>query len=175
MTLLDGDALRGYLGELGDELKRRGIRADLFVVGGAAMALAYNTRRATRDIHAVFEPKATVYEAARRVATRHPDDLGEGWLNDSVKGFMLGADPDATVAFQHPGVTVRVASPRYLFAMKVAAARVEQDDDDVAALYRLSGFTSAEEAFDFLGATYPKLRLLPKAQYLVEAIAAAES
>lgn len=51
---------------------------------------------------------------------------------------MLGEDPDATVAFQHPGLNVRVASPRYLFSMKVAASRVEQDDDDIAILFGLA-------------------------------------
>lgn len=30
------------------------------------MALAYNTRRATRDLDGVFEPKRVVYEAVRR-------------------------------------------------------------------------------------------------------------
>lgn len=101
------------------------------------MALAYNTRRATRDLDGVFEPKRVVYEAVRRIATRHPD-LPDDWLNDGVKGLMLGEDPDATVVFQHPGLNVRVASPRYLFSMKVAASRVEQDDDDIAILFGLA-------------------------------------
>ena len=39
---------------LGDRLKRRGIVADLFVVGGAAMALAYDAVRVTRDVDALF-------------------------------------------------------------------------------------------------------------------------
>ncbi len=40
----------------------------MYVVGGAAIALAFDERRATRDIDAVFEPKAAVYEAADVVA-----------------------------------------------------------------------------------------------------------
>jgi hypothetical protein len=35
---------------LGDRLVRRGVVADLFVVGGAAMALAYDADRVTRDL-----------------------------------------------------------------------------------------------------------------------------
>lgn len=67
---------------LGEELTRRGIRGQVFVVGGAAMALCYSTRRVTRDIDAVFEPKASMYEAANKIATELglPDD----WLNDAV-------------------------------------------------------------------------------------------
>src|SRR5687767_13862070 len=76
---------------LGEELASRDLRADLYVVGGAAMALAYDERRATRDVDAVFAPKAEVYAAAARVAERL--DLPEGWLNDAVKGFLLGPDP----------------------------------------------------------------------------------
>ena len=30
---------------LGDELTREGVRGQIFIVGGAAMALAYSTRR----------------------------------------------------------------------------------------------------------------------------------
>lgn len=55
------------------------------------MTFAYDTRRSTRDLDAVFEPKQTVYAAARRVADNH--GLPEDWLNDAVKGFLHGEDP----------------------------------------------------------------------------------
>lgn len=168
MTMLGRDDILQYLRELGDELVARGIRGDVFVVGGAPMALAYNTRRATRDIDAVFEPKALVYEAASRVASRHPKELDANWLNDAVRSFLLGQDPAATVVFDHPGLRVRVASPRYLFAMKVAASRVTRDTDDIAALYELSGFTSVDDALAHVANTYPHLDLSPRVQYLLE-------
>lgn len=171
--LLANEEIRQYLTELGDELGSQGVRGEMFVVGGDAMALAYNTRRSTRDIDGVFEPKETIYEAAARVGARH-DDLEETWLNDGVKGFLLGDDPAATVAFDHRGLRVRVASPRYLFAMKIAAARVERDADDIAALYHLSGFTSVEDALEYVQRTYPHLVLLPKVQYLLEELDAAQ-
>lgn len=169
--LLDRDDFKALLTELGDDLHGQGVRGELFLVGGGAMAMAYNTRRATRDLDGVFEPKQLVYAAARRVAVRHPG-LPEDWLNDGVKGFLLGEDPAATVVFQHPGLNVRVASPRYLFSMKVAASRVELDRDDIAVLFRLSGFTTVEEALDYVERTYPHLPLAPRTQYLLEAIVA---
>lgn len=43
----------------------------MYVVGEAAIALAFDERRATRDIDAVFEPKATVYEVAAEMAAEH--------------------------------------------------------------------------------------------------------
>jgi hypothetical protein len=47
---------------LGDRLMRRGVVADLFVVGGAAMALAYDANRVTRDVDATFVPHGVVLE-----------------------------------------------------------------------------------------------------------------
>jgi len=52
---------------LGDRLVRRGVVADLFVVGGAAMALAYDAQRVTRDVDATFVPHGVVLEEARNV------------------------------------------------------------------------------------------------------------
>jgi hypothetical protein len=46
--MLSKDDIRQLLNELADELEARGIHGDLFLVGGAAMALAYSARRATR-------------------------------------------------------------------------------------------------------------------------------
>jgi hypothetical protein len=164
--MLSKDDIARLLNELADELEARGIHGDLFLVGGAAMALAYSARRATRDLDAVFEPKQVIYEVARRVGNRHglPDD----WLNDGVKGFLPGSDPGATVLFDRPGLAVRIASPRYLFAMKMLAARVERDADDIEVLYRLSGFRTVEEALDHVQLLYPHQPVPPKAQYLLQ-------
>jgi hypothetical protein len=143
--MLNQELIEKYLQNLGEVLAGRGVRGEMFVVGGAAMALAYNVRRATKDIDAVFEPKSEIYQAAAEIAA-NSSFLNEGWLNDAVKGMLLGADPNATVKFDHPGLRVSVASPRYLFAMKVAASRVARDADDIEVLYRLSGFTTLDEA-----------------------------
>lgn len=163
--MLGRDQIIELLEELGRELEEVGARGELFLVGGAAMALAYNTRRATRDLDGVFEPKAIVYAAAARVAERH--GLPADWLNDGVNGFLHGDDPNATVLFDSPGLRVRVASPRYLFVMKAAAARIERDSDDLRELYRLSGFASVGEALDHIDLVHP-FPLQPKVQYLLE-------
>jgi hypothetical protein len=53
-------------------------------------------RRTTADADGVFEPKAVIYEAARRVAKRH-EKLPADWLNDGVKGLLPGgADRPST-------------------------------------------------------------------------------
>jgi len=165
MRLLDRDDIIQLLTELGAALADQGEHADVFLVGGAAMALAYSTRRATRDLDAVFEPKQVVYAVAAHIAQVH--DLPEDWLNDAVKGFLPGIDPNATTLFESPGISVRVASPRYLFAMKAAAARMERDAEDLQFLYRLCGFRTVTEALDCVTDHYPPHLLTPKTEFLL--------
>ncbi len=94
------------------------------------MALVYETRRMTFDVDAVFEPKQAVYDAARLVAAGHPG-ISADWLNGAVKGFLPGPDPNARTAIDAPGVVVSAASPEYLLALKVQAARIDRDEDDI--------------------------------------------
>jgi Nucleotidyltransferase of unknown function (DUF6036) len=63
-VLLGRDELERAFTALGERLARRGIVADVFIVGGAAMALAYDAERVTRDVDAVFVPDGIVHEEA---------------------------------------------------------------------------------------------------------------
>ena len=76
---------------LGERLARRGVVADVFVVGGAAMALAYDAARVTRDVDAVFMPHGIVLEEARKVA----EDLGlpRWWLNEQASVYITSSRP----------------------------------------------------------------------------------
>ena len=138
---------------LGAELTGAGIHGQVFIVGGAAMALAYSDRRVTKDIDAVFEPKATIYAAAETVAERLglPDD----WLNDGVKGFLPGVDRDARPLPEIRGIEVTTASPRYLLAMKLLAMRFGEDDDDIRVLLAQTGIETADEALALMARMYP--------------------
>ena len=131
---MDRAEILAALRRLASALAARGVAGDLFVVGGSAIAVAYDGRRATRDIDAVFAPKREIYESAAQVAFELglPDD----WLNDAVKGFLPTSvarpgtpDPDAVPVFDEPGLRVMAASPRYLLAMKLMASRREDEDD----------------------------------------------
>jgi Nucleotidyltransferase of unknown function (DUF6036) len=64
------DDITVLLDDLNGELRRRGARADLFLVGGAAIAVAYDSGRSTRDLDAVFLPTQVVRQAAQSVAER---------------------------------------------------------------------------------------------------------
>jgi hypothetical protein len=151
---------------LGDELTGRGVRGQIFIVGGAAMALAYSTRRVTKDIDAVFEPKSAIYTAAAKVA----EDLGlpEDWLNDAVKGFMPGNDEHPRPVPDIRGVEVTTASPRYLLAMKLMAMRFGEDDEDIEILLQECDLHSAQEAIDVLKHIYPLQEPSPKTRFFLE-------
>lgn len=160
--------IRALLDDLSQELAAREARADLFLVGGAAIAVAYDEARATRDLDAVFLPTDVVREAAAAVAERR--GLAVDWLNDAVKGFLPGPDPDARRFYESDSLNVDVASARYLLAMKLFAARVENDADDIAFLYRQLGFTTVEEGLDLVENVYHGQQLQPKVQFLLAEI-----
>ena len=83
---LDIKHLHDLFQEHSENLQARGLQAQLFVVGGAAMALAYDQQRITRDVDAIFEPAPEVRDIAESIADRH--GLEPDWLNDAAKGFM---------------------------------------------------------------------------------------
>jgi Nucleotidyltransferase of unknown function (DUF6036) len=151
---------------LGDELSARGVRGQIFIVGGAAMALAYSTRRVTKDIDAVFEPKSSIYEAAAKVA----ENLGlpEDWLNDAAKGFMPGHDGEARLLPDIQGIEITTASPRYLLAMKLMAMRFGEDDEDIELLIRECDLHTADEALELLERMYPTRKPQPKTRFFLE-------
>jgi hypothetical protein len=169
--LLDADRIRSLLAELGRRLDARGLEARVFLVGGAAMALAFSRDRVTRDLDAVFEPKLEIYAEAARMAEEH--GLPDGWLNDGVKGLLPDRVPPAAGAtFSSPGIHVGVASAAYLFAMKAQAARQETDGSDLRHLAGVLGIADLEQALGLVEQFYGPGRLLPKTRLLLEDILA---
>src|SRR5438876_550587 len=51
---LSADDIRRALDELSRELEREGQRAEMMVVGGAAIVLLFGTRQTTKDVDAYF-------------------------------------------------------------------------------------------------------------------------
>lgn len=164
--LLDRSEITRLLFSLSERLNRLGLLAELYVVGGAAIALAYDVRRTTCDIDAVFEPKSIIYKAAAEIAKEY--GLEVDWLNDAVKGFLPA---NANLIFEAPGIRVLTASPEYLLAMKVAAARVGRDSDDIKFLAAFLGIRDAAGVLKVVEQVWGgNGRLLPKARFLVEEI-----
>lgn len=153
------------LEELGHRLEQRGIHGEMLVVGGTAMALAFNARRQTKDIDAVFEPKALIYTVAAAMARER--SLPEDWLNDAVKGFIAASPAKGRAVLDVPGLTVRVPETEYLLAMKAFAARPE-DLQDVRLLLAELGNVSLEGVLTMLERYYPRDRIPAKTLFFLE-------
>lgn len=148
-----------------DQLSLRGVRAELFVVGGAAMAIAYDARRSTLTLTQCLRPPM-LCEVAKKVGA----DLGlePDWLNDGVKAFIPSEDPDRISVFEGSALSVAAASPHFLLAMKLLASRIGRDQDDIRFLYELCGFSTLQEGLDLLERCYPQHLILPRVQFLLQ-------
>lgn len=136
---------------LDEELATTNTRAELYLVGGAVMCLALDARDATRDVDAWFQPVAIVRQAAARVAERAA--VPHDWLNDAVKGY-LSTRGDYVPFLERPHLTVFVAVPEYLLALKCMAMRLGaefQDESDVRFLLRLLDLHTADDALEVVG------------------------
>lgn len=159
--LLGRAELEQALTALGERLVRRGVVADLFIVGGAAMALAYDAVRVTRDVDALFVPHGVVLEEARVVAEQL--ELPPWWLNEQASVYISGEpDPGKRQVFDHPGLRVMAASPEHVFAMKALAART-RDIDDLRHLATMVGITSSDEAVECCARFFPGEEVRPRA------------
>ncbi len=162
--LLDRAGIEDAFRRLGERLARRGVVADLYVFGGAAMALAYDSRRATRDVDALFKPHGIVHEEALAVAAEL--GLPRWWLNEQASSYVAPrGDPAASRVFDHPGLRVFAASPEHLLAMKAFAAR-PRDAEDIRQLAHVLDLHSTDAVLASVREVFPgeeppeRLRLL---------------
>jgi len=155
---LDARRMRSLLAEVHERLKVRDVKASIYLVGGAAMALEYGRDGLTPDIDAVVSHQA-VFEEARVVAAHH--GLPTSWLNSNASGWV---PPRPGWARRRPtelGLTVHVAPPEHVLAMKLVAAR-RKDRPDIRLLIQRCGMVdaTAEEFADLLEQVYPGEGLL---------------
>ena len=56
--MLSRERILDLFAQLDGELRRSDVRGDVFIVGGAAMAVAYDARPATRDVDGIWHRRA---------------------------------------------------------------------------------------------------------------------
>lgn len=152
---------------LNDELAREGIKGEVGIVGGAAMALAFNARESTRDVDAVFEPSSKLRAAAIRIAAAHA--LPADWLNDAAKGYMPADTEPRRILLDLPNLAVWVPPPGYLLAMKAIAARLDTHDaQDLRTLIGHLGLRRAEEVLQVVEGYYPRNQIPARTQFFLE-------
>ena len=153
---------------LDEELRHEGVNGELYLVGGAAMCLAFGARESTRDVDAYFQPARSIREAAARVGVRA--GVGAGWLNDAVKAY-LSEKGSFSRFLELSHLTVFCANADYLLAMKCLAMRIGeefQDLDDVRYLLRHLGLRSYPDAVARITRYYPLARFPQKTLYALE-------
>ena len=158
--------------------RESGVLVDLAVYGGAAMALAFDVRNATRDVDAVVRGNP---DFLRRAAARVALEKGwpEDWLNDGVKGFLSHNEQmrlmERFMASPEGGLRIHVPMPEYMFAMKCMAMRPEgidgsHDISDIEALADLASIEDAASALSLVESFYPASRIPPRVRFGVEEI-----
>lgn len=138
------------LTELGQLLQDRGIEGEIYLVGGGAMLLGYSRSTVTKDLDGIYTPSEIIEEIADQMAAARPDlALMPGWLNSQVLPLLPRVqDSGAWQALELPGLTVTVASPEHLLAMKARASRGVRDFIDVAVLTDILQITTLNEVWE---------------------------
>ena len=163
-ALTQGD-LRKLFELLNDELRPSRTRAELFLVGGAVMCLAYNARPSTQDVDALFVPAGEVRKAAARAALKA--GVSPDWLNDGVKGYLSGQG-DFAPFLELDHLNVMVAEPAYMLAMKCLAMRLGEefhDEEDVRYLLRHLSISDYDQALAVISKYFPLERFPQKTLY----------
>jgi hypothetical protein len=171
---LSKEQILAALARLDELLREKGVIGEVCIFGGAAMVLAFDARESTRDVDAIFVPKADMLEAALQVSEEF--DLRFDWLNDGVKGFVTPkgeVTSDGMPKFEN----LRIMRPtaEYLLAMKCLASRVEDyshqgDKSDVITLLRMLGMTDSAAVCDLVAHYYKESLLHPKVRFFIEEI-----
>jgi hypothetical protein len=129
--------------KLDAKMQTTGIEANIYVVGGAAIALTIAGERVTNDIDGYYEN----YDLDPIIkAVAKDEDLPESWLNHSINATLayFKKDDEPKTVYVGKSLTIQVASPGYVLAMKLAARR-EKDIEDVLLIMRESGIETREE------------------------------
>lgn len=163
---LGRDRILELFEELSEELRFSRARAQVYVIGGAAMSLAFDRERTTRDVDArIASGHHRLSLAVRKVGLRH--GLPDTWLNEQATAWMpLADDARAQTLYESPYLTVTGASASHLLAMKLRSAR-ERDREDVAVLCKHLGLSDPEVAIRIFRQVFPAERVPARARALL--------
>lgn len=115
--------------KLDDELKYTGTRVQLYVFGGAAVALGYNDERVTTDVDAIIttDERSVLMRAIGKVGRE--EDIGQGWLNDAgTASVPKRPDLGQQTVFAGHNLSVKIAGRRHLTAMKLGGRPRDRPD-----------------------------------------------
>ena len=164
---LNKDELIALLDELSERLKRKKTRASIYIVGGAAMALAFDRSRTTHDIDGrIDRGHGALIEAVHEIA--HRRGLPTSWLNDqAVPKMPMARDERARTVYASEYLTVTGASGEHILGMKLESGRAF-DQKDVNTLVKHLKIQSVEEGTGIHQRLFPYSRKGSRAQEMME-------
>ncbi len=141
---LSKDDMYALFETLSERLRRKGARANIYLVGGAVMALAFDRERITGDIDARIDTgHGALVEAVHEIAAER--GLATNWLNEqAASAIPKTPDARAPTLYATQYLVVTGASAEHMLAMKLEAGR-GRDVSDIATLVRMLGLRSPEE------------------------------
>ena len=160
------------LTRLGELCTAAAIKAEIAIYGGTVMMIAYDCRKATKDVDAIFRPAGAIEPLIRRVAAELK--LPEDWMNSGVKTFVGAREAWETFSeLPIPGLALTRPAPEYLLAMKCLAARLPTlfragDLEDIKFLVRKLRLRSIKQVDAIVGDYYGDRRLENGKRWLVE-------
>ena len=136
------DQIDTYLKEVAKQyrkLNRKGMPAEITLIGGASILINYGFRDSTYDVDALIQASSSMKDAINFVT----DTMGlpNGWLNDDFK-HTASYTPRLVTFSQYYRtfsnvVTIRTITGEYLVAMKLKAFRqYKHDISDIVGILR---------------------------------------
>jgi len=172
---LDEPTILLALERLSEHLERIGERGEICIVGGACMVLAFKARVSTKDVDAMsFAPRSLLREAFR---VGQEMNLPVDWFNAAAQ-LYVSRKRHETREFnvQFPHLQILVPTPEYMLAMKCLASRTgsvtgaTDDRADINFLVRHLNLRSTEEALNIVTKYYPREKIPPLAEALLDSI-----
>jgi hypothetical protein len=168
-----GEEMSAALTALGDALRTEGVSAKAWLVGGAVMVLAFQSRDASDDLDAAVYPAEEVLRAAREVGARL--GLGPDWLSDAAKVYIpVAVEPSWQPLGRFGALEVLRADEATMLAMKLRAARGRRDQADIEYLVRRCALRNEDDVLRLYDDYFPEDPLPTRARPLIrEAVARA--
>ena len=139
----DAERIRTLLKRAGELAVARNSALDLLLLGGAAIALLFESRRTTRDIDVleVRPSRELLSEISTQIAGE--ENLPTRWLNDDAARFARGvvAASRGQVLFDAPGIRVQSVTLEQLLASKLDAMRDDVDRADAVTVAGAMGLS----------------------------------
>lgn len=128
LKTFDAAQIRGLLQRMGALATARGADLDIVMLGGAAIALLFESRRITRDIDVVeAHPQDLLTELAVQIAKT--EGLAPNWLSDDARRFVIRMSRGPLLV-DAPGIRAHAVSLEQLLASKLDAMRDDTDRSD---------------------------------------------